>query len=186
MSEDNNVNQLSMDNNEELENNKKGFGKRKKIILIIAILILITIPSFFIIRKQSIKKFEIKTLANMYVMLEITNDYVVGKIDELEFSNQEGELMKELDKVNPPNILRLENTISTYEASCDMLLLTVLTSVTEGKNPKLSIDSEFDILLDSISVLKRELEDLDAEYNINLKFSEEVEDEVDKLLDKIR
>lgn len=165
---------------------KKNLLNKKNIVGLVIIVLLFIIPISITMKKEKIKKFEIKTIANMYVMLEITNQCASEKISVLEFSNQQSNLMAELDKIKVPDDEVLENLIFSYKASCSYLTLNVLEAAKDGESILIAIDDSLDTMDSSMDTLKDRIYLLGKENKIDVDFSKDIQEEVDKLLVKIR
>lgn len=159
---------------------------KKNIIGLIVILLLFTIPLSIVTKKQKIKKFEIQTIANMYAMIEITEQYVAEDISVLEFSDRQTKLMTEMDNVKVPKDEILDNLIYSYQTSCNLLSLSALTAAKDGENPVIAIDDSFDVMESSIDNLKNRIYIIGVENKINVDFSKDIEKEINDLLVKIQ
>lgn len=159
---------------------------KKNIIGLIVILLLFTIPLSIVMKKQKIKKFEIQTIANMYAMIEITEQYVAEDISVLEFSDRQTKLMTEMDNVKVPKDEILDNLIYSYQTSCNLLSLSALTAAKDGENPVIAIDDSFDVMESSIDNLKNRIYIIGVENKINVDFSKDIEKEINDLLVKIQ
>lgn len=166
--------------------NKRVFNTKTIIILAIIVIFALSIPIAMFVKNEKSKSFEIKMMANMYAMLEVTNNYISGNIDELEFSRQEGNLMDELDKLKPPKSEVLENSIFTYKTSCAYVVLTVLTTYRDGGNPVLEMTDSVNLMMDCMDRVKEEISKINVDKRADLNYTKKINKEVDDLLEKIK
>lgn len=160
----------------------------KKILITTLILIITAIFSLNILLSlnSKSKKAEISIYANMAVLLEAGILYSTGREDVLYYSNIHTKLMNELDNINVPHIPSLEIAITNYKIRSYSYMIKLLEAHQKTKYIATYTEEEFKDYINSITILKNELQSLDEKYEFGLNISSpEVREAVKNLKQKI-
>lgn len=165
---------------------KNNIARNKTIISIISIILIVfLVITVLISPKREAKKFATHIYANIILQMRNDINYSINSIDELEHSIYQSNLMKELDEVKIPKIKSLENAVIIYKMNSADYSIALLESKKMGVNPVINSNNQFNIYMDSVDVLFNEIKKLEDKYNLNLKDSLEVEEEVKRIINKI-